>query len=91
MEKENKYIAICTVYGRTHHSIPTKNQEIIKFESTEAEVESKLEEKINSFISTNPESRITELELNDFYRISEEIIPKKRSHETPLKKIYNEY
>ena len=88
MTDQNEYIAICTVYGRTHHSIPTESQKIIHFQSSQDNLESKLEEKINSFIFTNPESRITEINVNGVYKIEEEIIPAKTTYETSLKKVY---
>lgn len=87
MVEKQKYIAVCTVYGRTHHSIPTETQKIINFETSE-EPESELEEKIFGYIASNPGNRITEINVNYFARIAEEIIPKKTAYETSLKKIY---
>jgi len=88
MARKQKYTAVYTVHGRTHHSILTKSQKIINFESSK-EPNSELEQKINSYISSNPGIRITEIKINYFARIAEEIIPEKTTYETHLKQMYD--
>jgi hypothetical protein len=87
--ENDMYLAFCTVYGRTHHSIPTETQEIIPFRATEEEFESKLEEARKDFYLLNEDKGITEIRTPIIYKISKEITPKKISYETPLKQMYN--
>ena len=87
--ESDKYLAICTIESRTSDSRPSSNRENINFEVPKGKnPNSKLEETIKDYLS-KPNQRITEIYVNDLYKIAEEIIPKKRNYETHLKQMYD--